>query len=88
VGGSYRHDRYLGALDMVIVDDEFHLHLGADAALHDFVSVRAGYMVGYDTKDFTAGASFSRREFTVGYAFVPYSGHLGTSHLFNLTITL
>jgi len=88
VGGSYRYDRYLGALDMIIVDDEFHLHLGADAALHDYVSVRAGYMIGYDTKDFTAGASFSRREFTVDYAFVPYSGNLGTSHLFNLTITL
>ena len=88
VGGSYRYDRYLGAVDAVIVDDEFHLNLGAEAALHEYVSLRAGYMVNYDTKNFTAGASFTRHNVTVDYAFVPYTNNLGISHLFNLTFSL
>jgi len=87
-GGSYRYDRYLGAVDAVIVDDEFHLNLGAEAALHEYVSLRAGYMVNYDTKNFTAGASFTRHNVTIDYAFVPYTNNLGTTHLFNLTCSL
>ncbi len=87
-GGSYRYQRYLGAVDAVIVDDEFHLHVGAEADLHEAFAVRAGYMFGYDTKNLTAGASFTHRNVTVDYAFVPYSSDLGTSHLFNLTFTL
>ncbi|MCX6834924.1 MAG: PorV/PorQ family protein [candidate division Zixibacteria bacterium] len=88
LGGSYRYDRYLGAVDAVVVDDEFHLHVGVEAALHESLSLRAGYMINYDTKNFTAGASFSRRKVTIDYAFVPYTNDLGTSHLFNLTFSL
>jgi hypothetical protein len=88
VGGSYRYDRYLGAVDAVIVDDEFHLNMGAEAALHEYVALRAGYMINYDTKNFTAGASFTRRNITVDYAFVPYTNNLGSTHLFNLTFSL
>ena len=87
-GGSYRQDKYTGAIDAVIVDDEFHVNAGGEAGLHELFSVRAGYMIGYDTKNFTAGASFRRRNVVVDYAFVPYTDDLGTSHLFNLTFTL
>ena len=87
-GGSYRQDKYTGAVDAVIVDDEFHVNAGGEAALHELFSVRAGYMIGYDTKNFTAGASFKRRNIAIDYAFVPYTDDLGTSHLFNLTFTL
>jgi hypothetical protein len=88
VGGSYRHDRYLGAVDIVYLDDATHLNLGVEANLHEFFALQAGYMINYDTKNLSAGASFHRRNITVDYAFVPYSGNLGTSHLFNLTFTL
>lgn len=88
VGGSYAYERYLGAADVVIIDDEAHLHLGAEAMVHEMFTVRAGYMTGYDSKSFTAGVSFTRRQVTVDYAFVPFSENLGNSHLFNLTLTL
>jgi hypothetical protein len=88
LGGSYRYEKYLGAADIVILDDDTHLHLGAEGKLHEYFDLRVGYMFGYDSKDVTAGASFHRRNFTIDYAFVPYSNNLGTSHLFNLTITL
>ncbi len=88
VGGSYRYDRYLGAADLVVLDDRVHLHLGAEADVHELFDVRAGYMFNYDSKNFTAGVSFTKRNIAVDYAFVPYSNDLGTSHLFNLTVRL
>ena len=88
VGASYRYQRYLGALDIVYVGDEAHAHVGAEATVHRIFALRAGYMANYDSKNVSAGASFSRRNITVDYAFVPYSNDLGTSHMFNLTFTL
>ena len=88
VGGSYQYRHYLGAFDIVVVDDDPHAHLGIEADLHDSFALRAGYMSGYDARNITAGASFTRRNFTFDYAFVPYSNSLGTAHLFNLTVSL
>lgn len=88
IGGSYRYQKYTGALDVVVVDDEAHAHIGAEADLHESLAVRAGYMAGYDSKSFTAGASFMWRNYAFDYAFVPYDNDLGTAHLFNLRIQL
>ena len=89
-GASYQYQRYLGAVDLVYLDDDAHVHVGAEARLHEYLSLRAGYMSGYDVKDLTAGASFhlTRYRLAVDYAFVPYSDNLGTSHLINLTFEL
>ncbi|MDF1544406.1 MAG: PorV/PorQ family protein [bacterium] len=88
VGGLYRFDRYETAADIVILDDDFHAHLGAEAHVHRLFDLRAGYMIGYDTKNVTAGASFLHSSVTVDYGFVPYSHNLGTSHLFSLTFRI
>lgn len=88
VGAAYYLKDYLGAADIVVVDDEFHLHAGAEAVIQKIFRLRAGYMFNYDSKNITAGASFSKRNLTVDYAFVPYSNDLGSSHLFNLTFSL
>ena len=87
-GSSYKYDRYLGTADLVVQDGILHVHAGAEVWLHDYVALRSGYMVNYDSKNYTAGASFVHRNFTIGYAFVLYTNSLGTSHLFNLTVTL
>jgi hypothetical protein len=88
VGISYTHSRYLGAADAVIVDNKAHIHLGAEAKLYPMISVRAGYMFNYDTKNFTAGSSIYWRNLSFDYAFVPYTSDLGTTHLFNLSFQL
>lgn len=88
IGGSYTYDRYLGALDVVYVNDDPHVHLGAEADVHPVFSVRAGVMTGYDSKNITAGGTIRERNFSFDYAFVPYTNDFGTSHVFNLTITL
>ena len=85
---AYYLKDYLGAADIVVVDDEFHLHAGGEAVIQKVFRLRAGYMFNYDSKNITAGASFSKRNLTVDYAFVPYSNDLGSSHLFNLTFSL
>lgn len=89
IGGTYLYRNfYLGAVDLVYSDDDLHLHLGAEAQLHEMLDLRAGYMAGYDTKNFTAGSTFRYRNIVVDYAFVPFSSNLGTSHLFNITFSL
>ena len=88
VGAAYYLKDYLGAADIVVVDDEFHLHAGAEAVIQKIFRLRAVYMLNYDSKNITAGDSFSKRNLTVYYAFVPYSNDLGSSHLFNLTFSL
>jgi hypothetical protein len=87
-GVAYTIDRYLATADLVYLDDEAHVQLGVEGRLHELFQVRTGYMVNYDTKNFTAGASFVQRNLTVDYAFVPYTKNLGTTHVFNLTFTL
>jgi hypothetical protein len=88
LGGSYEYGDGLGAADIVILDDKAHLHAGAEIRVYNKAALRAGYMTGYDSKNVTAGMSFTHRNFTVDYAFVPYSNDLGTSHLFNLTVSI
>ncbi len=87
-GGAYEYQRYLGAVEIVYLDDKAHVHLGAEVKITEIFSLRSGYMINYSTKNFTAGASFSHRNITVDYAFIPFSQNLGTSHLFNLTFSL
>jgi hypothetical protein len=88
LGGSYRMGTLVTVADFVLLDSKGHLHLGAEKMLRKQFGLRAGYMTGYDSKGFTAGASFSMRNVTVDYAFLPFSNNLGSSHLFNVTFTL
>jgi hypothetical protein len=88
VGGSYRYRHVLGAIDGVILDDKFHVHTGVEAHPHELFMLRTGYMLNYDSRSFSAGASFLHRNMQIDYAFVPYSDNLGSSHLFNFTFTL
>lgn len=88
LGASYQRDRYLGAIEIVHIDDRLHLHLGAETEVQEMFAVRAGWMSNYDTEKFSAGASFTKRNLTVDYAFVPYRRGLGTSHMFNLSFSL
>lgn len=88
LGGSYRYESHLAALDVVILDNKFHVHVGAETQPHELFMLRAGYMFNYDSKNFTAGASFTKRNMRIDYAFVPFSNNLGTSHMFNFTFSL
>jgi len=88
-GAAYEYnERYNGAAELVYLDDQAHLHLGAETVVKEIFSVHTGYMLNYDSKNFTAGATFTKRNMSVDYAFIPFSDNLGTSHLFNLNFSL
>lgn len=88
VGASYSYRRFLGAADLVVLDDVAHLHFGAEKQIQKYFAVRAGYMFNYDTKGLSAGVSFTRRNLTIDYAFVPYSSGIDDSHQFTFTFGL
>ncbi|MFC1475110.1 PorV/PorQ family protein [Candidatus Zixiibacteriota bacterium] len=87
-GLSYKYQKYTGALDLVHVDDKAHLHIGAEGKIHPMFTIRSGYMLNYDSKNFTAGVSFIKRNIEIDYAFVPFSNELGTAHIFNFSFSL
>jgi opacity protein-like surface antigen len=87
-GIAYKNNSLLAAGDVVIQDDDTHLHLGGEYFIKQTLFLRAGYRFGYDTKDFSAGIGFVRRNFRFDYAFMPYKDNLNDSHLFNITFHL
>jgi len=87
-GVSLRHNVYNGAIDLVYLDDELKIHSGLEANVYEMLTLRSGFMLNYDSKNFTAGMSFYKRNITVDYAYVPYSNDLGTTHMFNFTFSL
>ncbi len=87
-GGVYKYDRYLVVSDIVAVDGTSHLNIGANATIGMGLQLRAGYMTGYDTKNISAGASFTRRNMTIDYAFIPFQRGLRDAHMFQFTFSL
>lgn len=87
-GASYRYRQFTAAADIVNLDGDTHLHLGGEFNVNDRFFIRSGYRFGYDTKDFSAGAGFSRRNLRIDYAFLLFKGGLSDSHIFNLTFDI
>lgn len=87
-GASYVRDKLLVSAGGLYADEEFHVQGGAEYSLHRSFALRAGLQTGFDSKNFSAGAGFSKRDVRVDYAFVPYSNDLGSSHQFSLSYFL
>lgn len=87
-GISYKFNRFISAVDLVSKHGDIHLHFGGEYNLDDRFFLRGGYRFGYDTKDFSAGVGFSKRNLRIDYAFLPHKGGLSDSHLFNLTFEI
>lgn len=67
-----------------IFDDMLHMSIGAEINYGDLISLRLGYITGYETKDFTAGIGIKYKFLNLDYSYVPFSMSFGDSH----TITL
>ena len=87
-GISYTFRDFTPSADIVYLDDEAYVHLGGEYKLYNQFFIRSGYRVGYDTKDFSAGAGFVRRNFRLDYAYLPFKSGLNDSHLINLTFDI
>jgi hypothetical protein len=62
----------------------FHIHSGIEAGYKNFLFLRAGFMSGYETKNFTAGLGLRYKGIMLDYSFIPYSDALGTGNTFTL----
>jgi hypothetical protein len=76
-------------LDWRVNDERFYVNLGADYALHKYLSVRAGYQVGRSQdklgglSGLAAGLGTKLDRFSLDYAYVPF-GDLGDTHRMTL----
>jgi hypothetical protein len=84
-GVSYIYRQFNTAADISLLDGDIYGNIGEEYTVKDVLFLRAGYRFGYDTKDLSAGLGFSKRNFRIDYAFLPFGGGLSDSHLFNLT---
>lgn len=65
-------------------DGTFSTHVGARYAYRELAALSVGYRSGLDTEDVSFGLQVNRDRLRVGYAFVPYSDDLGSSHRVSL----
>jgi hypothetical protein len=91
LGASYEREvaaldgRLLFTLDAIFPnDDDVREHIGGEYSYKRMVALRAGYKVGYDSQDLTAGFGVVYREIAFDYAFLPVDNDLGDSHRFGL----
>jgi hypothetical protein len=85
-GATYAHAKANGfgwraAADVLkLKGDSMEGRLGLEVTPVPSLSLRAGWMLGQDAADLTAGAGIAVGRFDVDYAFVPYHDDLGSSH--------
>ncbi|HOX85257.1 MAG TPA: PorV/PorQ family protein [bacterium] len=85
--GGMNGFRWALALDFVkIVDEESHVHAGAEVQLMEVLFLRTGYGTGYDEKSWSAGLGLGWGAARVDYAYVPFSSDLGSAQQFSLTV--
>jgi hypothetical protein len=80
-GNSTGSIRWLAAADLVkLKGDSAEGRLGLEVSPIMNLALRAGWMLGQDAADLTAGAGIVVGRFDIDYAFVPYHDQLGSSH--------
>jgi hypothetical protein len=62
----------------------YYLHLGGEVTFSDFISARAGFQTGYESRGLSAGLGIQYSLFKLDYAVVPFSMNLGTAHILTL----
>jgi hypothetical protein len=80
-GRSTGSIRWRAAADLVkLKGDSAEGRLGLEVMPASSLALRAGWMLGQDAADLTAGAGIAVGRFDIDYAFVPYHDDLGSSH--------
>ncbi len=69
-------------------DGSSKLNLGAEYNYDNFVFLRGGYDLGYDSRSLAVGTGLAYRDYFFDYAFVPIKHNLSNTHRFTLRIRL
>ncbi|MBU1096600.1 MAG: PorV/PorQ family protein [Bacteroidetes bacterium] len=67
--------------------DNSHIHVGAEFLYNNLISIRAGYITGYEAKDLTAGFGINWNLFNFDYAFSNFTYNLGSAHTISVMYT-
>jgi len=89
IGGSYLISGFLlGAELFYPLDDDPHLHVGGEYAVHEMFFLRSGFQSGYDEKALSFGMGFAHHGFSIDYAYVPFKSDLGDTHRLSIIYSL
>ena len=94
VGSSYIREldllrsTFTAGVDVVKVlrEEKTHLHTGTELTYQELVSLRFGYLFGYETRGFTAGLGLRRDFVTVDYGFSPQSRNISNGHTISIGV--
>lgn len=67
--------------------DDSHIHFGVEVTYDKLISLRGGYVTGYDSKDLSVGFGVLWNGLNLDYAYVPVNFGLGDSHVITLIYT-
>ncbi len=62
-----------------------HLQAAGEIVIKKFLSLRAGYISGFDSKSLTAGAGIRWGNFNFDYSIIPYKYDLGNSNIVSIS---
>ena len=63
-----------------IKDKTNHFSVSVESTYSDLISLRLGYITGFESKSLSAGMGIKYSDFILNYGYVPYSHNLGTHH--------
>jgi hypothetical protein len=63
-----------------IKDKTNHFSFSIESTYNDLISIRLGYITGFESKNFSAGLGIKYSDFVLNYGYVPFSYNLGTHH--------
>ncbi len=75
---------FAAGLNKYLEEDDIHYSVAADIKYDNLLSVRVGYITGYDAKGITTGFGVDWNNFNIDYAYTPYNYDLGDSHSISL----
>ena len=82
---SFLQNGLLTSVDLMYVfEDVFRVNMGVEGRVFNGLDLRAGYIAGSESYDFTAGFGIVFGKYNLSYAFVPFSYDLGSSHRFSV----
>lgn len=77
----------LAGFQKYTLQNDSHVHIGAEAVYQKMFALRLGYASGYDTKNISAGFGVLWHGINLDYAYVPVKYGLGDSHVITFTYT-
>jgi hypothetical protein len=95
LGAVYKtSEKYLNG-DIILVldlvkpkDNDLKLHSGIEYNYNKILSLRIGYQLGYDDKNFSFGMGLGYERYKIDYAFVPFGSDLGNTHRISLEMRM